>query len=126
MEVSQDILNYIKLIDDKYIEAKRLRVSRFDDEGWGFWSTEMNLEIRAKVEDGKHPQIALLNSILPYWLKVSELLELHHRSRVVGDGKKRKLSKEVSKIKADIMRGNSVTELSLKENALLGAMQAIA
>ena len=68
MEVAQDVLNYIELIDKKYIEAKRLRTSRFDNEGWGFWSREMNLEIRAKIEDGKHSQITLLKSILPYWL----------------------------------------------------------
>ena len=126
MEVAQDVLNYIKLIDEKYIEAKRLRVSRFDNEGWGFWSRDMNLEIRAKVEGGKHSQPALLKSILPYWFKVSELLELHHRSKVSGGAKKKRLLKEISKIRADIVRGNSVTDLSLKENALLGAMQAIA
>jgi len=117
MEVSQDVLDYIELIDEKYVEAKRLRVSRFDDEGWGFWSREMNLEIRAKVEDGKHPQVALLKSILPYWLTTSELLELHHRSKVSGLAKKKRLSKERAAIKDDIMGGDSISGLSIKEIA---------
>lgn len=117
MEVAQDVLNYIKLIDEKYIEAKRLRVSRFDNEGWGFWSRDMNLEIRAKVEGGKHSQPALLKSILPYWLTTSELLELHHKSKISGLAKKKRLSKERSAIKDDIMGGKSISELSIKDIA---------
>ena len=117
MEVEQDVLNYIKLIDEKYVEAKRLRVSRFDNDGWGFWSRDMNLEIRAKVEGGKHSQPALLKSILPYWLTTSELLELHHKSKVSGLAKKKRLSKERAAIKDDIMGGKSISELSIKDVA---------
>ena len=117
MEVAQDILDYIELIDSKYVEAKRLRISRFDNEGWGFWSRDMNLEIRAKVEGGKHSQPALLKSILPYWLTTSELLELHHKSKISGLAKKKRLSKERSAIKDDIMGGKSISELSIKDIA---------
>jgi len=117
MEVAQDVLNYVELIDEKYTEAKGLRISRFDNEGWGFWSRDMNLEIRAKVEDGKHSQITLLKSILPYWLTTSELLELHHKSRISGKSKKKRLSKERAAIKDDIMGGNSISGLSIKDIA---------
>ncbi len=117
MEVAQDIIDYIKLIDDKHIEAKRLRTSRFSNEGWGFWSRKMNLEIRAMVDEKNHSQIPLLKSILPYWLITSELLELHHKSRILGKAKKKRLSKERAAIKDDIMGGNAISELSIKDIA---------
>lgn len=116
MEIHEDILNYLELIDQKYFEAKRKRLSRFSVE-WGTFSRGMNLEIRAKIEEGKHPQTPLLKSILPYWLTTSELLELHFKSRILKRVKKRQLSKQRQAIKDDIMGGKSISELSIKDIA---------
>ena len=52
MGIHEDIINYLKLIDQKYLEAKRKGLSRFSIE-WGTFSRDMNLEIRAKIEEGK-------------------------------------------------------------------------
>lgn len=116
MEIHDDIINYLELIDEKYIEAKRKRLSRFSVE-WGTFSRGMNLEIREKIENGDHPQIPLLKSILPYWLTTSELLELHYKSKILKRSKKRQLSKKRQAIKDDIMGGNAISELSIKEIA---------
>jgi len=112
----EDVMNYIMLIDEKYIEAKMNRRSRFGLD-WGKWSRNMNLEVREKIESGNHPERALLKCILPYWLTTSELLEAHYKSRIFGDAKKKRLSKQRKDIKNDIMGGNAISELSIRDIA---------
>ena len=117
METLINVQEYIQLIDRKFFEAKKKRISRFDTE-WGIWSRDMNLEIRKKVGKCKDSgEIAMLNSILPYWLITSELVELHHKSRILGTSKKKKLARERRDIKDDILGGNAISEISIKELA---------
>lgn len=118
METLTNVQNYIELIDSKYLEAKKKRISRYDPK-WGLWSRNMNLEIRQKINTIKNKaDIAMLKSILPYWLVTSELLELHHKSRILGSSKKEKLSKQRHDIKDDIIGGEAISEVSIKELAI--------
>jgi hypothetical protein len=114
MEIHEDILNYLEIIDQKYLEAKKKRLSRFSIE-WGTFSRGMNLEIREKIEKKEHPQIPLLKSVFQYWLVTSELLELHFKSKILKQAKKKQLSKQRRAIKDDILGGNAISELSIKE-----------
>jgi len=114
IEVSKDIIAYLDKIDEMYDICKAKRLSRFSTE-WGLWSTGFNREIRSIIVKKQHPQILLLKSILPYWIVTSELLELHFKSKIHGESKKRKLGKDRKNIKNDIMGGNSISELSIHD-----------
>jgi len=107
MQTEQDIVDYIEQIDAKFLEGKKAKWSRFGVE-WGTWSRKMNLEIRAKLEAGDHPQPLLLKMILPYWLLKSQLLELYHKSKHYGQAKKMRTAKEAREMKEDIL-GNRMT-----------------
>ena len=118
METSTNVQKYIETIDSKFMEAKKKRISRYSPE-WGIWSRDMNLEIRKSIGSCKNDiEIAMLNSILPYWLVTSELLELHHKSKISGLSKKKRLSKQRREIKDDILGGNAISEISIKELAV--------
>jgi len=118
METLKNVQDYITLIDSKFAEAKRTRVSRFDPK-WGIWSRKMNLKIRKQIDSTKNiPDKALLKSILPYWIVVSELLELHHKSKLTGSNKKKKLAKERKVLRDDILGGNATSELSIQDLAV--------
>ena len=106
MNIEQDIIDYIELVDSQYKHARAMRYSRIS-EWWGTWSRRMNLEIREKIESGKHPQPILLKQILPYWLTISQLLELHVKHRMTKGGEKRRLSREARLIKSEIMNGKA-------------------
>jgi len=117
METSTNVQKYIESIDSKFMEAKKKRISRYSPE-WGIWSRNMNLEIRKKIGlSTDRVETAMLNSILPYWLVASELLELHHKSRILGLNKKKRLSKQRRDIKDDILGGKAISEVSIKELA---------
>ena len=118
METPKSVQEYIELIDSKFQESKRDRISRYDLR-WGKWSREMNLEIRKKIETYKDKfEITMLKSILPYWLVTSELLELHFKSKVSGLSKKKKLSKDRQNIRNDILGGKATSEMSIKDLAV--------
>ena len=107
MIIEQDILDYLDLIDAKYVEAKEKGLSRLDVE-WGIWSGRMNREIRKKRESGEHPQKTLLHQVFVYWQNRSQLLEAHfEKSRFFGNSKIKKLSREGKKIKKEIMDGKA-------------------
>jgi len=106
MKIEQDIIGYIELIDKQYKTARTMRYSRFSD-WWGIWSRKMNLEIREKVESGKHPQPILLKQVFPYWITMSKLLELHVRHRLTKGGEKRRLNSEARLIKSEILNGKA-------------------
>uniref|UniRef100_A0A6M3LNS3 Terminase n=1 Tax=viral metagenome TaxID=1070528 RepID=A0A6M3LNS3_9ZZZZ len=107
-EIPPDVLDYLALIDDKYDEAKKERLSRFSTE-WGTWSREMNLATKGK--DG-----LAYKYLFVYWVTMSQLLELHHISRFKA-GKKRRLAKEANKYKEIILDGDG-PELSEKDMKL--------
>ena len=106
MKIEQDIIDYIELIDLQYKHARIMRYSRLS-EWWGIWSRKMNLEIRKKIESGKHPQPILLKQIFPYWLIISQLLELHVKHRMTKGGEKRRLNSEAHLIKSEIINGKA-------------------
>ena len=112
MKPSEEVLKYVALIDDKYLEAKKQGLGRFS-EFWGKWSREMNLETRQLVED-KHPETALLNYVFVYWVNRSQLLDLHARHRMFKGSIKKRLAREGKKIKALILSGE-VPQLSEEE-----------
>jgi len=104
MKVTEEIRDYIRLIDSKYAEAKAKRISRLDPE-WGKWSTEMNRETKAKTQTGKHPQEVLLKYVYIYWVNRSQLLELH-KSKWRKKALKIKLAREGRKIRKLILSGD--------------------
>ena len=110
MQIAQDIIDYIDLIDEQYSKY-RGQISRVDPV-WGTWSIKMNLEIRAKAEneDDPHPQPLILKMIMLYWIKKSQLLEMHFgASKHYGQSKRKRFAKDVRKIRDDIL-GNRPTE----------------
>jgi len=117
MQTTQDIVDYINIIDSNYKQAKGT-ISRLDPE-WGIWSRGMNIEIREKLGDDSnpHPQPLLLKMIMLYWMKRSKLLEMHYRSKHYGKIKKLRLLAEIVEIRDDILgnRPRSEDELSMFE-----------
>ena len=109
---------YIELIDQKYLEAKKNRISRFDIE-WGKWSREMNLKtselIKAEVS-----QALELKYVFIYWVNRSQLLELYYLSKIGKLGLKKKLKKEGQRVKKDILSGKlpELTTEIMKETLL--------
>lgn len=109
---------YIELINQKYLEAKRNKISRFSVE-WGKWSRDMNLEI-GELTKSKTPQVATLKYVFVYWINRSKLLELYHKSKISNMGLKKRLEKEGQQLKKDILSGKlpKMTTESMKETIL--------
>ena len=107
--------DYLKLIDDKYYEAKKKRISRMSVE-WGKWSREMNVELRRKIESKKDPEELALKYVVIYWTIRSRMLELYFRSRFYGKNKIKKLSKEASDIKEITLTGK-LKDISFEDAA---------
>ncbi len=107
---------YVELIDNKYYEAKRARISRFSVE-WGKWSRDTNLDIRKRIESKKDPEDVLIKQVIIYWTIRSQLLELFHKSKVGSLGKKRKLGKEAGFIKKIILTGDCLSDINLENIA---------
>ena len=109
---------YIELINRKYFEAKKIRISRFSIE-WGKWSREMNLELRESIK-AEEPQSLVLKHIFIYWINKSKLLELYHKSKIGNLGKKKRLEKEGAQLKKDILSGKlpKLTTETMKETLL--------
>jgi hypothetical protein len=112
---------YIELIDQKYFEAKKNRISRFSVE-WGKWSREMNLELRESTK-AEAPQSLLLRHVFIYWINRSQLLELYYKGRISSLGKKKRLEKEGAQLKKDILSGKlpKLTTETMKETLLKSA-----
>ena len=110
MQISQDIVDYLDMVDENYKQAKG-SISRFDPE-WGIWSREMNLEIREKLENANspHPQPLLLKMVMLYWMKRSKLLELNYRGKMFGKVKKKRLLSEIKEIRDDILGNRTLPE----------------
>lgn len=112
MQIEQDIMLYLDVIDEQYRQGKG-SISRLDPE-WGTWSRGMNLEIRAKLEnkESPHPQPMLLKLVTLYWLQRSRLLELHFKSKLHGQVKKRRLLAEIKKTREDILGNRPSKDMS--------------
>jgi len=107
---------YLQIIDEKYFEAKKERLSRFDVK-WGKWSREMNLELRARIETKTDPEELALKYVIIYWTLRSKMLELHHKSRILGKNKIKKLGDEAREIKVMILTGVGLKPLTFEDAA---------
>lgn len=119
--MSNDVIKgYLNLIDQKYFESKKARISRFSLE-WGMWSREMNIKTRKQIKSD-HPQSTELKYVFIYWVTISQLLELYHKSKILKRGLKKKLEKECKKLKKNILTGNlsDITERDMKQTLLKG------
>jgi hypothetical protein len=108
--------DYIKIIDERYLEAKKERLSRINPK-WGKWSAEMNRELRARIESKKDPEELALKYVIIYWTLRSKMLELHHKSKFFGKNKIKKLGKEALEIKEMIITGKGLSPLTFQEAA---------
>lgn len=102
-ECTQDMKNYLDLINEQYLQCKQARVSRLSVE-WGIWSRKMNLEIRSKIEADNDQSVGY-RYIFKYWTIKSQLLELYYRSKILDLGKKKKLAKMAKMLKETILSG---------------------
>jgi len=107
VEVTQDILDYVDLIDRKFREAIERKLSRLSVE-WGRWSREMNIELRKRIEQQpEFPQLVLYKYVFIYWVTRSKLLEVFFKypAKLARMGLKKRLRKELSDIRKTILSG---------------------
>lgn len=105
IEVTQDVLNYVDLIDQRFQDGVEKALSRFSIE-WGRWSREMNVELRKQIERGD-TQSVLYKYVFIYWITKSRLLEVMFASplKLLKAGLKRRLAKECASIRKTILSG---------------------
>jgi len=117
------IKNYLDLIDLKYMEAKKSRISRFSVE-WSVWSREVNIETQKMIK-ANHLQSLELKYVFIYWVNMSQLLELYHKSKLGRLGLKKKIEKESKSLRKEILSGNliDITEKNMKETLLKGVIK---
>jgi len=110
---------YLGLIDEFYLDAKLIGLSRFDVK-WGRWSYEMNREInmRVKAED---PESAKLKYVMVYWVLRSQLLELYRKKGILNSLNRKNIEDEAETIKEMVVSGSSdgLEPLSMED---LGAL----
>lgn len=97
----EEALYAIRVINEHYMEAKKERISRFDVK-WGMWSAEFNrgLRLQAKTEDGAGK--ARIAEVFNYWVLASQLLELHHKGALHKLSNKKRLAREMKKVKDNL------------------------
>jgi len=112
-EVTQELKDYIDLIDEKYQEAKQQKLSRLSVE-WGTWSREMNLKTKNYKNLG-------FKYLFIYWVMKSQLLELHFKTRF-KQSKKKQLAREAKNYRKIILSGNAdiIDDDFLKRKLLKG------
>lgn len=104
-------IEYLNLIDQKYLEARKSRISRFSVE-WGRWSRTMNTVITARIKDIKDADKVKLSYVFIYWTMMSQLLELHYKFKLLKRKEKKRLFGESEDIKEIIITGNGLQPLS--------------
>jgi hypothetical protein len=95
-----NVEQYIRQIDDLYNELKPRRTSRVSVE-WGKPSRQINILLREKLRDeliSENEKIQWLYAFV-YWTIKSQMLELHHKSKLFGATKKKRLAREAFKIR---------------------------
>ena len=110
IEVTQEVKDYVTLIDTKYRQAKEKELSRMSVE-WGKWSRKMNLEVREKSKEEYGPQYVLFRYIFMYWVNRSELLELHYQHKY-KKGLKKQTARRGKHIKQIILSGDAPDAIS--------------
>lgn len=94
----------VDLIDKKFFDAKKRRLSRFDTE-WGLWSAKMNSELRQRINSKEDSEERALKHVILYWTVKSKILESFHESALFQIGKRKKLEKEAADHKKFILSG---------------------
>jgi len=99
------LVELVKIVDDKFYEAKRKKMSRFDI-WWGKWSRKFNLSLRGRIEGKKEDADTTegLKYIFIYWTTISNILEMYSSfGSFLHAGKRKKLVAEAKKIKKIII-----------------------
>lgn len=118
-------IEYLNLIDRKYLEAKRNKISRFSVE-WGQWSASMNRIIQARIKDQGDADKVKLAYVFIYWTIMSRLIELHYKFRLFKNKEKKRLLDESVDIKEIITSKDGLQPLSeddLKKALIKGIMK---
>lgn len=118
-------IEYLNLIDRKYLEAKRNKISRFSVE-WGQWSASMNRIIQARIKDQGDADKVKLAYVFIYWTIMSRLIELHYKFRLFKNKEKKRLLDESVDIKEIITSKDGLQPLSegdLKRALIKGIMK---
>jgi hypothetical protein len=100
-EEQENIKNLLDIVDQKYYEAKRNKISRLDPK-WGEWSRRMNLFLRKKIDESG-PNRTAYQYLFVYWLNRSQLLELYFKSTIGQMSKKSTLKKEAVQLKQHVL-----------------------
>jgi len=107
-------LEYINLVDAMYLECKKEHLSRFSDK-WNDFSTRINIARKKIAEETKDDVLkSLFNQCLVYWFNRSELLKSFSKNKLIGKGKRKKLIKEGSKIRENIMNNKVDNSIGTK------------
>ena len=115
---------YLDLIDVKYLEARKLRLSRFSLE-WGEWSVIMNMVLRRKTKGIKDIETMKLHYVFIYWTLVSELLELYYKHRLLRNKQKKRIAEEANDIKEMILTGNGLQSLLSEDEVVIQLLKGI-
>lgn len=105
------VIDLIEMIDEKYIDAKKRKLSRFDTQ-WGAWSREMNVDIRTRIKHCGDSEALRLKYVMLYWTLKSQLLELYYKSRFTRRVLKNKLSREADVVKKNIVNNGALPDMS--------------
>ena len=99
---------YLDKIEKLYFECKKANMSRFSVE-WGKPSAKANRYLQLQLKsDGVDEKIKTQwKYAFAYWTIKSKLLELHHRSKLFGGTKKKRLAREATKVKKLALNPNS-------------------
>jgi len=94
-------LQFVELIDEFYLDAKRNKVSRMSTK-WGIWSRKMHEELRQRI-GANEPEAIRFKYVIVYHALKSELLELHYQKSQWGQAKKKRVFREAKKIRLIIL-----------------------
>uniref|UniRef100_A0A6M3KHJ0 Uncharacterized protein n=1 Tax=viral metagenome TaxID=1070528 RepID=A0A6M3KHJ0_9ZZZZ len=107
---------YLHLIDTKFYEAKKNKVSRYSVE-WGTWSREMNLILKKRTKKTDQDISLKLKYVFVYWILKSQVLEMFYRSKILRIGKRIRLETEADAIKDIIVNGKGTSLSSFEDIA---------
>jgi len=107
MIVPEEVLDFLKEIEENFARAKENRVSRMDVT-WGKWSRDLNLRMRARQNETEDPTKSLLVWLFMYWMNRSQLLELHFQHKLTKERAKKDLRVEGEHIRRTILSGDPI------------------
>lgn len=89
----EEALEYMDLIDFKFLQAKKNKVARVDVR-WGKWSREMNLCLKELQKENP-----FLIYSFKYWLVSSKLLDVYKKFPLYKMNLKKSLKQELMNLK---------------------------